>query len=61
MNKVWVVIAINKSTDDVNAWVYNEFAGVKVFGTKEAAEKYISQQRQKSRILNYLLSEEVVN
>ena len=58
---VWVVTAINESDDGTNAWVYHEFAGLKVFGTKEAAEKYVSQQRQKSRILEYLLSEEVVN
>jgi hypothetical protein len=60
MNKVWVVIAINKSTDDVNAWVYNEFAGVKVFGTKEAAEKYVASKGRDSDT-EFIIREEVVN
>ena len=59
--KVWVVVFINLSDDEVNAWVYHEFDGLKVFSTKEAAEKYVASQKKRSaRVLEYLIREEDV-
>ena len=59
MNTVWAVISINETDDGTNAWVYHEFEDLKLFATKEAAEKYVASQRQRSaRVLEYIIREE---
>lgn len=55
---IWAVIAVNLTDDGVNAWAYREFAGVKLFKTREAAEKYVASQRSR---LEYIIREEEVN
>jgi len=57
-NRIWVVITLCLTSDGVNAWAYREFAGVKLFKTKKAAEKYVASQHD---WLEYLIKEEVIN
>jgi hypothetical protein len=54
---IWVVIAIELTEDGVNAWAYREFAEVKCFKTREAAEKYVASQNSE---LEYIVREEII-